>query len=59
VNTFTGPQPLRDFLERQTWHSAQHTRQLAAVLERYGIKADKPLTADELSGLPLPSGLWV
>ena len=32
--------------------------QLAAVLERYNIKPDKPLTADDLAGLPLPERLW-
>lgn len=58
VTTYTGTQPLRDFLERQTWHSAQHVRQLAAVLERYGVKPDVALTEQDLAGLPLPKALW-
>lgn len=58
VSTFTGPQRLHDFLERQTWHSAQHVRQLEAVLERFGIEPDGRLTDKELEGLPLPKGLW-
>ena len=58
VKTFTGAQPLRDFLERQTWHSAQHVRQLAAVLESMGIEPDGRLSADDLAGLPLPKALW-
>ncbi len=58
VKTFTGAQPLWDFLERQTWHSAQHVRQLAAVLERFGIQPDGRLSADDLAGLPLPAALW-
>lgn len=58
VKTFTGAQPLRDFLERQTWHSAQHVRQLAAVLKEMGIEPAGPLTADDLAGLPLPKALW-
>ena len=58
VKTFFGAQPLHMLYERSTWHSAQHTRQLAAVLERYNIKPDKPLTADDLAGLPLPERLW-
>ena len=58
VQTFTGTQPLWDFLERQTWHSAQHVRQLAAVLERFGVEPDGRLTAEDLAGLPLPAGLW-
>lgn len=58
VSTFFGMQPLASLLERSTWHSAQHTRQLAAVLERFGIAPDKPLTSEDLAGLPLPEGLW-
>ena len=58
VKTFFGMQPLCMLFERSVWHSAQHTRQLAAVLERMNIKADKPLTAEDLAGLPLPERLW-
>lgn len=58
LKTYYGPQPLHTLLERSTWHSAQHGRQLAAVLERYGISPDRPLTPQELSGLPLPERLW-
>ena len=58
VKHVTGEQSLADFLERQTWHSAQHVRQLAAVLERYGVAPDGPLGAEDLAGLPLPVGLW-
>ena len=58
VKTFFGMQPLHLLYERSTWHSAQHTRQLAAVLERFGIVPDGPLTAQDLAGLPLPERLW-
>ncbi|MCE9640287.1 MAG: DinB family protein [Betaproteobacteria bacterium] len=58
VKTFFGPQALHMLYERSTWHSAQHTRQLAAVLERFGIKPDHPLTPEDLAGLPLPERLW-
>ncbi len=58
VKTFFGMQPLAMLFERSVWHSAQHTRQLAAVLERFNIKADRPLTAEDLAGLPLPERLW-
>jgi hypothetical protein len=51
-------QPIHVLLERSTWHSAQHARQLAAVLERFGIEPDGRLTAEDLDGLPLPKGLW-
>jgi hypothetical protein len=58
VKTFFGTQPLHLLYERSTWHSAQHTRQLLAVLERLGITPDGPLTAADLAGLPLPERLW-
>lgn len=58
VKTFFGMQPLSMLFERSTWHSAQHTRQIAAVLERNNIKPDRPLTAEQLAGLPLPERLW-
>lgn len=58
LKTFYGMQPMHQLLERSTWHSAQHARQLAAVLERCGIEPNGRLTADELEGLPLPDRLW-
>ena len=58
VKTYYGDQPLHELLERSTWHSAQHGRQLVAVLERYGIEPDGPLTKEQLAGLPLPERLW-
>ena len=54
----TGVQPISDLLLRQTWHSAQHVRQLAAALERLGIEPDGRLSDADLSGLPLPAALW-
>ena len=58
VRTTTGVQSLREFLERQTWHSAQHIRQLAWRLERMGIAPDRPPSAEELAGLPIPQAVW-
>ena len=58
VRTFYGRPPMHQLLERSTWHSAQHTRQLIAVLERFAIEPDRRLTAEDLAGLPLPEGLW-
>ena len=49
---------MHQLFERSTWHSAQHARQLIAVLERFGIEPDDPLTADDLAGLPLPERIW-
>ncbi len=56
--TFFGEVTGHHLLERSTWHSAQHARQLMAVLERMGIQPDGPLTTDDLAGLPLPERLW-
>jgi hypothetical protein len=58
VQTFYGPQSVRELLERSTWHSAQHARQLIFLLERYRIDPNGPLTEADLAGLPLPNGLF-
>ena len=58
VKTFYGPQPVHQLFERSTWHSAQHTRQLIAVLDRFGIAPDGRLTPEDLAGLPLPERVW-
>ena len=58
VKTFFGMQPVAALFERSTWHSAQHARQLAAVLDRFGIEPNGRLTKEDLAGLPLPEGLW-
>jgi glutaredoxin/uncharacterized damage-inducible protein DinB len=58
VKTYYGLQPLHHLLERCTWHSAQHARQIISVLEGFGIQADGPLTARDYAGLPMPAGLW-
>jgi len=58
VKTFYGTPPMHQLFERSTWHSAQHTRQMIAVLERFGIEPDVRLTAEDLAGLPLPEGRW-
>jgi uncharacterized damage-inducible protein DinB len=58
VDTYYGTQPLHEVLERTTWHSTQHVRQVASLLEQLGIPPDGPLTESELQGLPLPQKLW-
>jgi hypothetical protein len=44
--------------ERTVWHSAQHTRQIAAILEQAGVAPDRPLGADDIRGLPLTDKIW-
>ena len=58
VRTYYGMQPLAVVFERSTWHSAQHSRQLADVLERFNIQPDRKLTPQDLAGLPLPERLY-
>jgi hypothetical protein len=58
VRTFYGTPPMHQLFERSTWHSAQHTRQMVAVLERFGIEPDGRLSVEDLAGLPLPEGVW-
>ena len=58
VATFFGPATLHTVLERCTWHTVQHVRQQAMLLERLGIAPDRPLGAEDFEGLPLPAGVW-
>jgi uncharacterized damage-inducible protein DinB len=58
LQTYYGEQPLHHVMERCTWHCAQHARQILAVLERFGIAPDGPLSQKDYAGLPLPVGLW-
>jgi glutaredoxin/uncharacterized damage-inducible protein DinB len=56
--TYYGEQPLHHVMERCTWHSAQHARQIISVLEGFDIQAQGPLTQKDYAGLPLPVGMW-
>jgi glutaredoxin len=58
VDTYFGKHPLHVVLERTVWHPAQHTRQLMLILDELGIQPDRPLTAADLAGLPLPEKAW-
>jgi len=58
VKTYYGERSLHELLERSTWHSAQHARQIIAVLERLGVEPRGKLTAADYAGLPMPQGLW-
>jgi hypothetical protein len=58
VSTYYGPQTTHAFMERTTWHAAQHLRQIYWFLDQMGVKADAPLTAADLEGLPFPREVW-
>ncbi len=55
---YYGDVALHEVLERTCWHSGQHTRQLALVLEKLGISPDDPLGDDAFAGLPMPKNVW-
>jgi hypothetical protein len=58
VQTFYGPQSVHQLLERSTWHSAQHVRQLVDLLDRDHIIPDGRLVDEDLAGLPLPDAIF-
>ena len=58
VSTYYGPQTAHDFMERTTWHAAQHLRQIYWFLDQMGVKAESPLTDGDLDGLPIPHDVW-
>ncbi|MSP01421.1 MAG: DinB family protein [Acetobacteraceae bacterium] len=58
VQTYYGPQILHETMERATWHSGQHVRQWAMLLEMAGISPDKPLTSADYADLPMPANAW-
>jgi hypothetical protein len=58
IDSYWGMHTLHEVFERETWHSAQHTRQVMMFLDQLGIAPDRPLTADDLAGLPMPERVW-
>jgi hypothetical protein len=58
VQTYYGPQTLHETMERATWHSGQHVRQWIMLLGMQGITPDRPLTAEDYAGLPMPMNAW-
>lgn len=58
VSTYYGPQSAHDFMERTTWHAAQHLRQIYWFLDRMGVAADAPLADADFEGLPIPRDVW-
>lgn len=58
VPTYFGGTTRHEMLERTVWHSAQHVRQLASLLEQAGVSPDRPLNRDDIEGLPLTDKVW-
>jgi glutaredoxin len=58
ADVYYGRQTLHEFLERTTWHSGQHARQLQWVSGQLGLTVAEPLGADLWAGLPMPEQVW-
>ena len=58
VATYYGERPMHEVMERATWHSGQHVRQLMMLLESHGIAPEQPLGAADFAGLPMPEKVW-
>ena len=58
VSTYYGPQSAPEFMERTTWHVAQHLRQIYWFLDQLWIAKNAPLTDADLEGLPFPREVW-
>ena len=58
VPTYFGGTTRHEMLERTVWHSTQHIRQVASLLEQAGVTPDRPVTASDIDGLPLTDKVW-
>ncbi len=57
ADVYYGEQSLHEFLERTTWHSGQHARQLVWVIEGLGLTPER-LSSEVFRGLPMPEKVW-
>ena len=58
LDTWMGPQTVRQMMQREVYSLAQHTRQLQAVLEGMGVKPADPVSPADQAGLNLPARVW-
>lgn len=58
AKVYYGDVTLQEYLERTTWHSAQHVRQLVMVLGLLGITPAEPPGSELFAGLPMPDKVW-
>jgi hypothetical protein len=58
ARVYYGDVTLHEYLERTTWHSGQHVRQLMMVLDLLGIAPDRPPGQELFAGLPMPDKVW-
>ena len=58
VDTYFGETTRHELLERTVWHSTQHVRQVASLVEQVGLVPVAPIDAEDVAGLPLTDKVW-
>lgn len=58
LNTWIGPQTVRQMLQREVYSLAQHTRQMQTTIQDLGIQPDGPVDTADHAGLNLPARVW-
>ena len=58
VEPYFGKTSRHELLERTVWHSTQHVRQVASLLEQAGVVPEQPLSPADIGGLPLTEKIW-
>ena len=58
IEAYFGTTSRHEMLERTVWHSAQHVRQVASLLEQAGVSPVRWLSSDDIKGLPLTDKIW-
>ena len=58
MSTYFGDTSRHEMLERTVWHTAQHVRQVSALLESVGVRPERPLSKADIAGLPLTDAVW-
>lgn len=58
IQVYFGETSRHEMLERTVWHSTQHVRQIASLLEQAGVTPQQPLTPAHIQGLPLTEKIW-
>ncbi len=58
IRVYFGETSRHEMLERTVWHSTQHVRQVASLLEQVDVTPAAPLTKAHIAGLPLTDRIW-
>jgi DinB superfamily len=59
ADVYYGNVTVHEYLERTTWHSGQHSRQLMwALQDKFKIAPDRPIDPATWQGLPMPEQVW-